>query len=301
MTAATNLERGRGSNAGYGVGAMVAATLVVTGNDTLAKLLTQTIPVSQFVTLRGGSVLLGLALCIVVLRQFSALRIRNRPVMLMRCLSMVGATWLFLQAVQLMPLVDVFALFFTAPLISTLLGHFFMKERVGWRRWTAVLVGLVGVAVALMPGGQTYPWWAALLPLTGAFFSATRDISSRRLTDGDASMGILFYTVVAVFLSGLIGAGAQTWVPISWSEAGLVLACAFMQASAHYLQIEAYRHAEISLLAPFRYLALIFGAIAGYLAFGDLPTWNLWAGSGIIVACGLFVGYRERTKARRMA
>lgn len=290
--------RSRGERPSYGVAALLGSIVVVTGNDTLAKFVTQDLPVSQFVVLRAGIVLVALSLYILATRKLAHLVLRNWPIMALRGFTMAGATWCFLIAIQYLPLADTFALFFTAPLIATALARVLLKEEVGWRRWTAVLTGFLGVVVALLPTGQGYPLWAAALPLVGAFFSATRDLTSRKLTDGETSLGILFYTVVAVFLSGLGGSLGEAWEPIDWQPLSLILVCATLQTAAHYLQIEAYRHAEIALLSPLRYLSLIFAATSGYLVFGDVPTWNLWLGSAIIVGCGLFVAYRERLKAK---
>jgi drug/metabolite transporter (DMT)-like permease len=228
------------------------------------------------------------------------LRIWNWRAMLLRCCGMVASAYLFLSALRHMPLADTYAIGFASPLIALVLAIVFLGEKVGWRRWLAVCLGFAGVCIALLPTGQGYVWTVALLPLASAFGSAVRDVSSRRLSATDTTLGIMVYTTVAIMLAGFAG-----WAFEPWRFAGtgdslwLIVGCAALQASAHWLQIEAYRCAEVSFLMPFRYVSLVFATATGFVVWGDVPAWNVALGSTIIIASGLFIWHRERQRRRR--
>jgi len=299
VTLAAHPGAGHRAAAGLGVAFILSSSLLLTVNDALAKWIMGGMPVSQFLVTRGLVILGSLTLFIVLTRQTHVLRIRNRGAMLLRCGAMAASSYLFLGALRHMPIADVFAIAFASPIITLLLAVMFLKERVGWRRWLAVLLGFAGVSVALLPAGQGYAWTVALLPLASALCSALRDVASRRLSATDTTLGIMFYTVVALTLSGLLGTAVEPWVDAPRDSLWLVLLCALLQAVAHFLQIEAYRSAEVSFLMPFRYISLVFATALGFAVWGDVPTWNVGLGSAIIVASGLFIWYRERQVRRR--
>jgi drug/metabolite transporter (DMT)-like permease len=293
-------DAGHRSAAGLGVAAMLASALLLTLNDALAKWIMAGLTVSQFMASRGFVVLCGLLLFILLTGRQSVLRIWNWRAMLLRCCGMVASAYLFLSALRHMPLADTYAIGFASPLIALVLAIVFLGEKVGWRRWLAVCLGFAGVCIALLPTGQGYVWTVALLPLASAFGSAVRDVSSRRLSATDTTLGIMVYTTVAIMLAGFAG-----WAFEPWRFAGtgdslwLIVGCAALQASAHWLQIEAYRCAEVSFLMPFRYVALVFATATGFVVWGDVPTWNVALGSAIIIASGLFIWHRERQRRRR--
>lgn len=300
MSLAAHPSAGHRSAAGLGIAFMLGSAFLLTSNDALAKWIMGGMPVSQFLVTRGLAILVCLTLWLALRRQLHVLRIRNWRALLLRCGAMAASSYIFLTALTLMPLADTFAIAFAAPMITLVLAVAFLKEKVGWRRWLAVVVGFGGVSIALLPSGQGYAWTVALLPLASAFCSALRDVASRRLSATDATLGIMFYTVVALILSGLVGTLAEPWVAAPHDSLWLILLCAALQAAAHWLQIEAYRCAEVSLLMPFRYLSLVFATALGFAVWGDVPTWNVAAGSCVIIGSGLFIWYRER-QVRRAA
>jgi len=288
-------DAGHLSAAGLGIAAMLGSSLLIVLNDALAKWIMVGLPVSQFMASRGAVVLGGLLLYIFLTGRRSVLRIWNWRAMLLRCCAMVASTYLFLSALRQMPLADTYAIGFASPLISVALAVAFLGERVGWRRWLAVCLGFSGVCIALLPTGQGYVWTVALLPLASAFGSALRDVASRRLSATDTTLGIMVYTTLSVTLAGLAGWTVEPWTTTTGTDSlWLVIGCAALQASAHWLQIEAYRCAEVSLLMPFRYSSLLFATAAGFVVWGDVPAWNVALGSAIIIASGLFIWHRER-------
>ena len=195
----------------------------------------------------------------------------------------VGLTYL--------PLTDATAIGFMAPLFITALSVVLLKEQVGFHRWLAVVVGLIGVAIIVRPGGGVWHW-AAIMPLIGAVCFALYQIITRMMTASESTYTILFYTGLGgVFWSTLV-------VIFFWRkpqpEHWLVFfATGILGAAAHLCLIEAFRWAQASLIAPFNYIKLIFVAILGYLLFDDVPTLNTLVGSAVIIVAGCYVLYRE--------
>jgi drug/metabolite transporter (DMT)-like permease len=281
----------------------VFGALLLTSNDTLAKLLSESWPVGQIMALRGTLILAAILIILRLRRDLGALRIQNKAIMAIRAASITAATFVFLTALSLMPIADAMAIAFVSPVFSTLLAILFLGERVRWRRWAAMLAGLVGVVIALNPagilGGRTadYPWQAALLPLGAALLVAIRDVTSRRLVSGDDSLAIMFYTVLCVALAGYVTGLGGDWRPPAPVEPAFVAGAAVFMFGAYFFQIESFRFAPVNLVAPFRYVSLIFAAGIGYAIWRDVPSWNMALGGGIIVASGLAIWWRERKRA----
>lgn len=289
--------RGLGANPGLGILCATGSGFFIVCNDIFAKLATEAMPVGQFILLRGGIASLLILGWLAATRQLGLLRTRNGGAMLLYALMMVGSTHCFLNALTTMPLGDATAITFAAPIFTTALAAMLLRETVGWRRWSAVGVGFVGVLVLLAPTGQGYPLLVALLPLTVALFVSVRDIVSRRLSVTDATVAILFYNTFAVTLSGF---GAMpfeaAWYWPDGREILYAAAAAVLLAASQYLIVEAYRLAELSLIMPFRYSSLVFAAGAGFLVWSDVPQWNVALGAAIICLSGLFILHREKVK-----
>lgn len=287
---------------GRGMVFSVLGSLLLTMNDSVAKFLSADWPVGQIMGLRGTVILCLILGILAWQRRLHVLRIQNRTVMAVRSVSITAATFVFLTALSLMPIADALAIVFVAPVFATLLAILFLGERVGWRRWAAMGVGFVGVAIALNPGGllsgqpAPYGWQAAMLPLVTALLVAVRDVSSRRLVSGDDSLAIMFYTVVCVALAGYVTALGGEWQMPGTFDIALVLAAAAFMFGAYFFQIESFRFAPVNLVAPFRYVSLLFAALIGYLVWQDVPSWNMALGGAVIVASGLFIWWRERGK-----
>jgi drug/metabolite transporter (DMT)-like permease len=282
-----------------GMGFAVLGSLLLTSNDSVAKLLTEQWPVGQIMGLRGTVILCALLIILRLRGRMHVLRIQNKRAMAIRAAAITGATFGFLTALSLMPIADAVALVFISPILATGLAIVVLKERVGWRRWAAMALGLVGVFVALNPGGtlgapQSYPWQVALIPLGTALLVAVRDVSSRWLVSGDDSLAIMFYTVLAVALSGYATAPFTEWGVPGTAEIALIGLSACFMFGAYYFQIESFRFAPVNLIGPFRYFSLIFAAAIGFALWGDVPSWNMILGAAIIVASGLFIWWRER-------
>lgn len=262
------------------------------GMGLCGKQLLATYSLQQFVFLRS---LFGLAIFLLLARQFGgfkSLLTRKWPWHLLRTLFATGAMFGFFYGLARMPLVDALTLGFTAPLIVTALSVPVLREHVGWRRWTAVLIGFVGVLIVLRPGSGTLSL-AALAILFAAFCYASLAITARKLSTTESSYALSVYVIIGPMLlsSSLLAGGG--WVPPDSSGWLLFTIAGACSAVAWIGIIGGYRRAEPAVLAPFEYTALIAGAIAGYFIWDEVPDRWVVVGAITIIASGLFVVYRE--------
>ncbi len=274
---------------------ILASSLLFSLGDTIVKALAQSFPVGQIVLLRSLACLVLLAL----LRRPGEPRIPSgllHPVLLARSAFEIGVTATFFGALALMPLGDAVAIMFTAPILLTALAVPLLGERVGWRRWAAVLVGFAGVLVVIRPGGEGHGW-PAVLPLFAACCIAGRDILVRRLPAGLDNRSVVFATTLALLAYGAIASLFAWHPPTAWLLLG-ASAGAVTVTLAFLAYVEATRTAEVSYLQPFKYGAIPLSYLWGFLAFGDLPDATALVGVALIVGSGLFIWWRERALAR---
>jgi drug/metabolite transporter (DMT)-like permease len=220
-------------------------------------------------------------------------------------LSVVGMFCNF-GALARLPLIESNAISFTSPLVSVAFAAVFLKERVRIYRWSAVIIGFIGVLVVLAPhlsGDELTIAMASagsvlgvIYALAGSITNAGTMIQTRYLTQSETTSSIVFYFSLICAIAGLV-----TW-PFGWvSPSGkefAVLACiGFLGGMGHIFLTESYRYAAASVVAPFDYTSMIWALILGYAMFGETPTPMIVAGSAIIAAAGLFVIWRERQLA----
>lgn len=191
------------------------------------------------------------------------------------------------------------AILAATPIFVALLSMPLLGERVGWRRWTAISAGLLGVLLILKPGEGAFDM-AFLLPLTGALMFAVYVIATRLASRDDSAMTSFFYT-------GLVGAasislvGPFFWTNLSGPDWGWMLLLCVTGTSSHYFLIRAYDLLDAVAVQPLTYLQLVFASIMGVAIFGETLTTNMIAGSALVVAAGIFTVWRERVVARRKA
>lgn len=279
-----------------GIALMVVSTVFFSGSDVITKALTETLPPVEVAWLRYVTFVL-LALPLVHLSGgASALRAHRPGLQILRGLGTVGSAILFTAGLPFLPVADATAIYFVSPILITALSIPLLGEVVGWRRWTAAFIGLLGVLIVIRPGTSAFNT-AALLPLLGATSWACAAVVTRLISGRDHPVATLFYSAVV----GLVVLSAMLpfwWVAPSWHEIGLGLAIGAFSTVGHWLVILAFRHTTASTVAPFSYVQLIWAGALGYLAFGTLPDeWTI-VGAGIIAASGLYTAYRERVRAR---
>ncbi len=274
---------------------MLGGTALLTLNDGLVKWLVADYPVGEVLFFRGAGVVLGVGIALWWRGGAGAFRVADPKGQAARALLVVVSSFLFINGLRFLPLADAIAIAFAGPLFTTVLAVPLLGERVGWRRWLAVLVGFAGVVAMTRPGAGIVHW-AALLPLGACLAGALRDIVTRRLTALDPSLVTLFYTTAAVTLAGALTL-AWDWRPPEFHHLGLLLLSSGLLAGAHYLQIEAFRYAEAVAIVPYRYSSLVWAMLLGFFVWGQLPDALVLIGATGIVASGLYIWHRERRRA----
>lgn len=208
--------------------------------------------------------------------------------------SFVSVTWYL--SWESMSLADTYAIGFTAPLIMTVLAIPMLGERIRWRRALSTVVGFGGVLIMLRPGGDLWTPVVVLLLVGTVVMSVTR-IMTRQLTTTETPECQAFWLLIAHTLTGLLMLPAFP-MPGAIGSVGW-LALAFLGLSsglAHCVYARAYALAPVSALAPYEYTMLPWGVAAGFLIFGDLPSWNTLVGAAVVAAAGSFNVYRERRR-----
>ena len=216
------------------------------------------------------------------------------------------ATLCFFTAIQKMPIADALAIFFTMPLIVTLLAPWALGETVGWRRIAAVAVGLIGALIIIQPG-QAIFGLHAFLPLGTALGFAFYLIYTRKLArsakDGNVPaltmqfwsglFGILITSLGILLLQPLNWPVFEVIWPEFWQWQRLFLVGLFASVG-HLVMTSAFKYADASILAPFQYIELVVAAVLGWWLFNDIPTISTLIGTLILVASGLYIIQRER-------
>ena len=231
-------------------------------------------------------------------RSVDFVRARKPGLQLIRAGCLFGATTYFYTALTKgMQLGDAAAIQFLAPVLVTALSGIFLGERVGPRRWTAVVIAFAGVMVVGRPGSGVLGF-VALLPLVTAVLLAIYMILTRTIRTQDSAASTTFYTtaVGAVALTLLL---PYIWQPMDAPQWGLMVLMGGAGALGHFLLVRAFHAAEASALAPFTYAQVVGAILWGFLVFADVPSvWTL-VGASMIVGSGIYVWYREMTLAKR--
>jgi drug/metabolite transporter (DMT)-like permease len=210
---------------------------------------------------------------------------------LLRSLMLLGATVFYFLSVTYIPLAEAAAIGFVAPLIVTALSVPLLKEKVGWRRWAAVSLGLAAALAIVRPGFGDFHW-AMALPLLVAVFFALYQIITRILGPVDDWRTTLFYSALVGLAAMSVGA-PFVWVWPSLFDWCVMAFLGFSGAVSHLVMIRAFQCAPASLLAPFSYVQMVWATALGLLIFGDFPDEVTLGGAVLIVAAGLYVWHRE--------
>jgi drug/metabolite transporter (DMT)-like permease len=287
---------------------MAGSMLLLPGMDAIAKYMANMQGMSPGqVTFYRFFFQLACTLPFLVLMQGRSAFTAKRPVLnLLRGALHGAASLCFFAAVKYMPLADVFAIYFVEPFILTALSALFLGEKVGWRRWLAILVGFGGAMIVIQPSWEVFGA-TALLPVLCAFLFALYMFLNRAIGNGDSPMTMQTMSGVGgtVFMAGamVLGytAGSADFtpsLPINALGLGLLVLLGVLSGYLHLLVVKAFRLAPLSVLAPFQYFEIIAATVLGYSLFGDFPTPSKWLGIGIIVGSGLFILWREHQRAR---
>lgn len=281
---------------------MAAGALTVPTVDIIAKLLLERLPTAEVGALR----LLAQSLLLVPIVLLAGQMRRPHPLQLLGGSFYALAIFSLNAALREMPVANAIAIFFVQPLVLTLMAGVLLREGIGWRRLTAVLIGLLGALVVLRPNVGAYGWAAAWPLCAAVFFSSYMIVSrimSRRgghfahvLWTGSVAMAILVLIGLALAVAGApetefhVPTLRETMLALLAGIVGVFVMCCFMAALSR---------ADAVALAPLSYLEIVAATGLGWLVFGDFPDGLTWLGTAIIVASGIYVIHRERILARR--
>ena len=277
-----------------GIALMLFGVCLFAFGDALGKVLVASYPVSELLLLRAAvplAVLLAL-----IWRQRAALPRLERPgLQLLRMVLSTAEVAAFFVAVVYLPLADVITYYLACPIFVTALSAIILREHVGWRRWSAVVVGFCGVLIALQPSAQTVSW-PALIALAGSFCFAVLMIVTRSLR---ATPDIV---LAATQFAGTFSVGAVlapfVWVTPSPPDLSLFVLAGCISIVALLCVNRSLKLAPASVVVPYQYLMIVWAVIFGYLVFGDVPSVATIVGAAIIIAAGLYIFIREQQLGR---
>ena len=305
-----NLEATRNTRL-IGILCVVGAVTIFSLQDLTFKWMSDRYPLHQIVFIRGVvAIAVVLGLLVPLEGGFRSLLSDRIPLHLLRGLALVVGNMTFFAGLASLQLAEGVAIFFTAPLLITLLSIPLLGERVGAQRLIAVLCGLLGAVIVMRPGGDAFQE-AAVLPLIAAFAYASMTIMTRKLGTQDSASVMAFYLQVMFIASSLMiyavaGDGKfsgndnkslefllRAWVWPETYDFGLMLVIGVLNAFGGYLISQGYRMSEASVVAPFEYVAIPLAVVWGFLMWSDLPDAASWIGIGMILSAGVFVAWRE--------
>lgn len=280
-----------------GILGMIASMVLFICNDALIKHVSESLPTGQIIFLRGLSATLLIAAMAVALgawRQIPA--VFDRPVLARAAIDSLG-TFLYLLALFNMPIANVTAVNLSVPLMLTVCAAFLLREQVGWRRWSAVVAGFVGVLLVVQPAAAGFNWFA-LVALAATATHAARDLLTRRIRAGIPSIIVTLSTAIVVTIAAAGVSAIEGWQPLPMRELTLLIVASAFLSGGYYLVIDCMRHGELSVVAPFRYTAMLWALLLGYLVWGDVPNLLAWFGIALLVGSGLYIFHREQVRRR---
>jgi drug/metabolite transporter (DMT)-like permease len=275
------------------IATMIAAVAIFSLMDGILKLLAARYPTMQVAALRGATSLPFTLLPVLLQGRLQDLRPRRWPMHLLRALLYVIVLVGFIYAVRELSLANAYSVFLSAPLLVAALSVPLLGERIDWRNWMAVLVGLAGVLTMLRPTTSGLSALGAFAALMGATAYALSAIAVRVLTRSDTTVSVVFWTVglMTVFASAIAAPG---WVPIEHDDWKWLVGLGVLAALGQFLLTEAFRSAPPSVVTPFEYTALLWGVAIDRAVWHVLPSARVCFGGGIVIASGLYLIWHQR-------
>lgn len=292
-------ENATTQNLRLGIWLMIATTLVFAAQDGISRHLAASYPVQMVVMIRFwffAAFVMALAarqpggIRAAVHTHFPLLQAARGALLAIEVCVMVVA---FVK----LGLVESHAVFTCYPLLIAALSGPLLGEKVGWRRWTAILIGFAGVLIILAPGVSVFSPWA-LVPLLSSLLFAVYGLLTRYVARRDSA-------AVSYFWTGIGGAGTMTlvgvwyWVPMAGPDWGWMATLCCTACLGHWLLIKAFAVAEASAIQPFAYLQLVWASGIGLVLFGESVRINVAVGAALVVAAGIFTLWRQRIRSRQ--
>lgn len=291
-----------------GIALYAGAVFILSVMDGLIKWVSASHPTAQIVFFRSTIGLFPIAFMLVRAGGLRPLRTRRLGLHLVRGLIAAIATFGFFHAFSALPLGDVYAIGFAAPVFVTAMSVPLLGEPVGWRRWTAVVVGFCGVLVMVLPGNGSAGGLLSVgvvTALVGTTGYALSLVLMRKLGSTETNVAIVFYGGIVTTVMGVAGIFLGDLAPwLGWRAPGaldlfLLLAIGMIGGVGSLMMAQAFRVATPSVVVPFEYTGMVWGVLIGWVVWGDVPTAWIWAGTGLVIASGLYILHRETVVGRR--
>lgn len=288
-------------NTARGIGFMSAAALIFAAQDGISRILAAEYNVLMIVMIRYW--FFAAFVCALAARApgglRGALRTRYPALQALRGVILAAEVAVMFVGFVTLGLIESNAIFTAYPLLVAALSGPILGEQVGWRRWSAIGVGFVGVLIILQPGSGVFSPYA-LVPFAAALMFAVYSLLTRYVARGDAAAVSFLYTgVVGAVAISLVG--IWFWEPMSRGDWAWMAVLCVSAAAGHWSLIKAYEAAEASAVQPFAYLQLVLVSIIGLAVFGETLRVNVVIGCALVVAAGLFTLWRARVRARAAA
>ena len=268
-------------------------------NDAILKSVIETMNQGQAMLVRGVFATAMVALLAWNQGALRELRRATHPMVLLRICCELCATVIFLMALAKLPLANLSAILQALPLAVTMGAALFLGEKVRWRRWLAIWAGFVGVLVVVQPGFDGFTIYS-VLALVCVAFCAARDLATKQMPAEIPTLLVSTLTASAVTIAGaVLIVPLGSWSPMTAGDVFWLFAAAVLVLVGYQFIIMAMRSGDISLVAPFRYTALLWAIVLGFFVFGEIPDMAMIAGAAIVVGSGLYTLYREQAVGRR--
>ncbi len=294
----------------------LAAAFCFSFNDMAVKFVSGDYALHQVVLIRTA---VGLVTFLLVIMPFCGgwhvMRTRRPGLLFLRGICLVTANSMLFLSLSVLPIADAVAIYFVLPLIIAVQSVFFLGETVGPRRWTAIVVGFLGVLLIVKPGSSTFQV-ASLLPAGAALFYASAHILTRRVGATESAATLAFYALVSLGLfsaiSGAFLGGGQyadhsdgvlkfllrAWVPVNPVDWSMLIGLGVTGVFGGFFIGQAYRLSEAAFAAPFEYVSMVLAIVWGVTIFGTRPDALGWIGIIVILGSGLYLVWRETVKGR---
>lgn len=279
---------------------IICSTAFLASSDTMAKYLARGgMPPVEIAWIRFSVFLLIMLPMVMVPSGGRALRSSRPLLQVFRGLGLLASSIFFIIGLSFLPIAEATATGFISPLFVTGLSVMFLGEKVGLRRWTATIAGLIGVLIIVRPGTSAFQP-AALFPIMSALGWASALVLTRKMSGADKPVTTMAYSAIVGFLV------LSVFVPVYWSQPtwmqlGLGVAIGASSTIGHWIVVLAFRYADASVLAPFSYVQLMWVTLLGFVVFGEIPDGWTFTGAGIVIASGVYTAHRERVRRAKVA
>ncbi len=283
-------------NIPVGIGLMLAGFVLFSANDALAKWMVGIYPPGQMLLIRSIASIVVISPFVLRAGIRSLLEVEHPWLHVLRVVFATAEVLFFYWAVSGLALADTITYYLAGPIYVTVLAAFFLNERIGWRRWSAVAVGFVGVLIALKPSSGVFNYHA-LVAFGGSILYALFLVVTRRLRE-TRDLTLAAWQTVGTLIAG-VALAPLDWRPFVHTQDIPMLAMLGVTALIAIVAVNrSLRLAPASVVVPYQYTMIIWAALFGYFVFGDVPSWQVIVGAAIIVGAGLYIFFREQIVAK---